>query len=269
VVANSNNQVTIAIAGLVDGVVGSSGAGITIKQAGAGWSKPFSASTKAVFRPPAGNRRYLRVVNAAGVNAQARGYEDMTDVDTGTGPFPTTGQDATCNVMYNVGYSSVSGAPWFLIATDKWVIFSLADAISPNYSVGQVFFGDFLHSVVPGDLYATFLATIGNKYFCRGYSGAPGSVVVGVRDSDGASAAWPSVIFEGTRFIPYIPVVENAVLRGFLPNAYKLMPHVPNNRFLDIYGDIAGTSSRMKPLSIGPGNVPFSFSIAIDEDVWL
>jgi hypothetical protein len=47
------------------------------------------------------------------------------------------------------------------------------------------------------------------------------------------------------------------------------MPHVPNNRFLDIYGDIAGTSSRMKPLSIGPGNVPFSFSIAIDEDVWL
>lgn len=271
VVANSNNQVTIAIPGLPDGAVGSSGAGITIKQAGAGWSKPFSASTKAVFRPPAGNRRYLRVVNAAGADTQARGYEDMTDVDTGTGPFPTVAQVATPVGLSNWVWPSAANSHWFVIATSKWVYMSIAQSAAspPPYASGSFFFGDDAAATVAGDAYATTLRlSNGAAYKPRNYAGATGAVSVTQRDSDGGTAVWPSVIADGARFIPYIPVVESVgVLRGVMPNAYKCYPHIPTNKFLDVYSNVAGVSGRMKPIS--PTNTAImTFCVAIDEEAW-
>jgi hypothetical protein len=248
--------------------VGSTGAGITIKQAGAGWSKPFSASTKAVFRPAAGNRRFLRVVNAIGADTLARGYEDMTDVDTGTGPFPTVAQVATPIVVGNVGYSSQAGSPWFLIATSKWMIFQLANLVTPAYSVSMLFFGDASHTVVPNDPYSSMLRINSAIYLCRNYAGAAGSVAASVRDSDGGSAAWPSVIADGAQFLPYATVVEStSILRGVMPNAYKVYPIIPANKFSDIYSNISGNGSRMKAIpSAATATMPMV--IAIDEEAW-
>lgn len=269
VIANANNQVTIAIPGLLDGAVGSSGAGITIKQSSAGWAKPFSASTKAVFRPPAGNRRYLRVVNAVGADAQARGYEEMTDVDTGTGPFPTVAQVATPNVMENVSRGSPDGALWFLIASEKWVYFQLCSSAANNFSHGGITFGDAAEKANTTDLCATFLRVGNNLYICRNYAGAIGAVVGVDRSSDGGSAGWPSVITGGAQFIPYVPLLDynSSVLRGVMPNAYKAYPEVPYNKFTDLYTNLTGTTSRMKPISAGVFSAMFA-CIAIDEDVW-
>jgi hypothetical protein len=269
VVENSNNQVTIAIPGLADGVVGSSGAGITIKQAGAGWSKPFSASTKAVFRPPAGNRRYLRVVNAAGADMQARGYEDMTDVDTGVNLFPTVAQVATPIGVANLAYVAVANAPWWLVATSKWVYFSLTSSLAGVQSAGGFFFGDISLVTVPGDVYSTVLrVSNGNGYAARNHAGAAGAASVSFRDSDGATATWPSVLADGAQFIPYAPVLDStSVLRGVLPSIYKVYPHVPANRFLDVYSNITGVSGRMKPWAAAAATVMTS-CIALDEEVW-
>jgi hypothetical protein len=271
VVANANNQVTIDIPGLPDGAVGSTGAGITIKQAGAGWSKPFSASTKAVFRPAAGNRRFLRVVNAAGVDTQARGYEDMTDVDTGTGPFPTAAQVPTPLIINNIGYGSVANSPWWLVATSKWVYFSLTQSLTlaSQYSVGSLFFGDLANVTVTADAYATVLRlSNGANYSPRNYAGASGAIAITSRDSVDGSAAWPSVIADGQRFIPYVPMMEpNSLLRGVYPNVYKCYPQIPNYKFQDIYSNVASTTSRIKPVSAALTSV-MTFAIAIDDEAW-
>ena len=270
VIANTNNQVTIAIPGLPDGVVGSSGAGITIKQAGAGWSKPFSASTKAVFRPPAGNRRYLRLVNAINANVQARGYEDMTDVDTGTGPFPTVAQVATPDVLQNNSFAAAVNSAWFLIATSKGFYFAVGNAVAATYCVGVLTFGDMAGVTVAGDAYSSVCSGLsGTLYMARNYAGAVGAISVTARHTDGASQTWPSVVADGTQFLPYVPVVEGTgnVLRGVMPNAYKAYPQLPASRFLDIYSNVTGTASRMKPVA-SFANAVMPYCIAVDDEAW-
>lgn len=269
VVTNASNQVTIAIPGLPDGAVGSSGAGITIKQAGAGWSKPFSASTKAVFRPPAGNRRYLRIVNAVGANTQARGYLDMTDVDTGVEPFPTVTQQATPAAISNIDYNSPANTPWFLIATNKWMHFELANALVPAFAIGSFWFGDPAGKTNVGDVYSTIIRVQNLTYMPRNYAAAVGAVSVSERSVDGAQAAWPSVLADGAQFVPYVPILEttNSVLRAVLPNVYKIYPNPPPQTFLDLYTNVTGSTSRMKPIATGFA-AAISACIAIDDEAW-
>jgi hypothetical protein len=271
VIANASNQVTIAIAGLADGAVGSSGAGITIKQASAGWSKPYSSSTIAVFRPPAGNRRYLRCVHAVNTNFVARGYETMTAISTGTNLFPTTAQDATAVAIQNNGYILPSGTPWFVIATDKWVFFSIADTLVPNYPIEPLFFGDIAEQVKAGDTYSTYVSLVSGRYLARNHAGAgAGAVFVNLETGSLGGPTWPSVIADGLRLVPYVLVHQyDSVLRGVMPNAYRLIPSPPPTSFLDIYTNVSGVSGRVKPVqllnSIG---ATIGTAIAIDEEAW-
>lgn len=270
VVANANNQVTIAIPGLPDGTVGSSGAGITIKQAGAGWSKPFSSSTVAVFRPPAGNRRYVRCVHAAGADFKARGYEEMTDVGTGTGMFPTVTQSSTTPLaVYTVGVAAAANAPWFVIATDKWFVFSMADAPVANYHAGLLFFGDLADPVQVNDLYSTLLHSQFGSYMPRSFTGVTGALPVNI-DYGIAGGSWPSPIAEGLRLVPYLkvyqPTGEN--LRGVLPNMYKSLPAAPTSHVLNMYSNIAGLSGRAKPVGMQAAGTALMCAVAVDEEAW-
>ena len=70
---------------------------ITAVRAPLGFSKAYSGTNKAVYRANdvMSSRLYLRVADdgtGAATYARARGYESMSDVDTGTGPFPTDTQ---------------------------------------------------------------------------------------------------------------------------------------------------------------------------------
>ena len=266
VIANSSNQVTIAIAGLADGTVGSSGAGITIKQAGAGWSKPFSSSTVSVFRPPAGSRRYLRCAHTAGANMSARGYGEMTDIDTGTDPFPTAAQVASPVAIYNNTNVLASGSYWMMCATDKWFIFSIG---STSAFAGGVFFGDPAGQTVPADAYASLIYLQNGWYGMRNHAGAAGAITISARVSDGSSATWPSVIADGAKFLPYVPVVEATgnVLRSVLPNIYKMYPSQPANQLTTLHSNVVGVTGRMKPFCFTNGQ-PLDIAIAIDEEVW-
>jgi hypothetical protein len=269
VIANSSNQVTIAIAGLADGTVGSSGAGITIKQAGAGWSKPFSSATKAVFRPPAGARRYLQCEFVAGGNLKARGYEDMTAIEAGTMPFPTLSQASDPLAMYLVGYGVSASAPWFVIATDKWVIFSFANAIVPNYSAGFMFFGDLAEQVKPGDEYATVLFGQSGGFICRDSFADPIGSISCTLNFGASGGTWPSPILGGLRLLPYISVHETyGQMRGVLPSTYKSMPAAPGSDFLNIYSNVIGLSGRAKPVGLQGASSALMGAIAIDEEAW-
>jgi hypothetical protein len=85
---------------------------ITAKVAPLDWGKPFSGTNKAAYRSAevTGTRLYLRVddnnPNADSYkNAFLRGYESMSDVDTGTGLFPTTAL-ATNGIFLNKSSAS-------------------------------------------------------------------------------------------------------------------------------------------------------------------
>ena len=65
-----------------------------------GWSRPYVSGNVSVYRQPSGtNQMYLRVDDSAGTTATIRAYAAMSDVNTGTDPFPTVAQASSAAIM--------------------------------------------------------------------------------------------------------------------------------------------------------------------------
>ena len=110
--------------------------------------KVFTGTNKAVYRSDdiTGNRLYLRVADAGvGSASYARvcGYEVMTDVDTGTGVFPTEGQISGGGYWYKSNGANATVRGWTLVADSRsMVLFVNQDGTIAN-SVAH-FFGDIV-----------------------------------------------------------------------------------------------------------------------------
>lgn len=129
-------------------------------KAGAGWTKAFSGTNKAAYlQGPKTNRpqRYLRVQDdgpgdGSTREARMRGYEAMTDVDTGTGPFPSPEQRSAGIIFRKSSTVDATARPWIAVADHRTIYFFVwtGDAGPvPNGRIGWAF-GDFV-SRVPGD----------------------------------------------------------------------------------------------------------------------
>lgn len=140
---------------------------------GAGWTKAFSGTNIAAFKQGAGsNGMYLRVddsaVLASNVDrfARMRGYEQMTDINTGTNEFPlatdTTalGNTGGSTVLIKSGSSNVANArPWIVVADERLFylfIQSWPEQANQSYYNGLHAFGDIIN-LKPIDPYATIL----------------------------------------------------------------------------------------------------------------
>ena len=143
--------------------------GYGIKPA-AGWTKPFVGAAKAVYRPLFGNNFHLRVNDSATVQgpdevagapnareARIRGYESMTSVDIGTGPFPNAfSQSATGLVWRKSATLDATARPWIVVADNRTVmIFVLSGDVASGYMAGG--FGDFFSLKGVTDSYRTFI----------------------------------------------------------------------------------------------------------------
>ena len=189
---------------LVDGYTG---------KTGAGWTKAFSGTKLAAYRQGAGSMCYLRVDDGTGsFKVKMRGYESMTDVNTGTGGFPTTTQLAN-GVYAAIGTSTTAAnKPWIVVADNKrfylWVGASLTTAVNISTSTtwqALFFFGDII-SFRPGDTYC-----------CQ---------IIG---SDSASNA--------TERFGLSVALASAIAGSFITrNAAQVAGSVNNGRFFDYYG---------------------------------
>jgi hypothetical protein len=173
----------------------------------AGWSKPYTGTNSAVFRMGAGNQFYLDVNDngpgaATAQEARVRGYETMSAVATGTGPFPTTAQLSAGIVVRKSAAASGTTRTWCLIADDRtfylfvqtgdvagqWWGFSFGDLYSyvtgtDNYRT--VIIGRVVENSASGGnewlemTSSTVLSTLTGHYMARVYTGLGGSVNVG------------------------------------------------------------------------------------------
>lgn len=141
-------------------------------KAAAGWAKAFAGASLAAYRAPAGNRLYLRiddtgaVGNAATTSARAMGYGTLSDVSTGTNPFPTTAQTSGgFHIPKTLTASAATARPWRLYADDRrfYLIVepnsAAAELGSQSTTDGRmraVFFGDFI-SLAASDPSSTIL----------------------------------------------------------------------------------------------------------------
>lgn len=123
-------------------------------KASSGWAKSFSGTNKAAYRAPQGTRPYFRIDDAGTTSARIRGFSDMTDVDTGTNPFPTDVQISGGLYIYKSITADATARGWLLIADQKaFYLFAYPSYTTLGSSTNtdsQIFFGD-LKTYKPGD----------------------------------------------------------------------------------------------------------------------
>lgn len=147
-VASVTNATKFLVA--MPGVTGPVSGSMTVKYAPLGWTKAFEGTNKAAYK---GNERsnghYLQVIDdstvttsAAGRWAKWRGYEAMTDVDSGIMPFPATAQVATgLQVMKSKTADSVR-REWALVGDSaSFYLFAFWSDSSYINHAGGYFFG--------------------------------------------------------------------------------------------------------------------------------
>lgn len=230
-------------------------------KAAAGWTKSFSGTSKAAYRQGAGSAFYLRVQDdgpGAGTYKEARavGYETMSDVDTGTPPFPTVAQ-ATNGVFIRKSTTADSTArAWILAATNK--VFHLFTFTGDTANVASSFtFGD-VYSYKASDLYSCHIsgrttenagftsgesapilttsygATVAGKWFVRSYTGIGGAVAAGghsdywiaAQPTMGLSGnTYPDPVDGGMRMTP-LYIHEASATRGNVPGLWNPLHNV-------------------------------------------
>lgn len=138
---------------------------ITVKYASCGWQKVFSDSNVAVYRSQnaESDRRFLRVADTSGTDARIVAYNNMTDVNTGTGPFPTNAQISgggywpksfTANATAQ-RYDLVGDSMWFYYAPAPYYQYHGGGSTYRTSSTRH--FGDPIDLRTAGDAWGTLL----------------------------------------------------------------------------------------------------------------
>ena len=163
------NVITFDATDIADGTATGT---ITFKIAPAGWAKPFSGTNLAAYQSTdvTGTRLFLRVDDTGTKVARVVGYETMSGIDSGLGPFPTGGQLAGGGYWSKSNLANATPRSWTVVSDGKtfWLHTYTADSLVVH--AGSIRgFGDFT-SLKSGDAFAC-------------------SLLAGISDTSGQSAA--------------------------------------------------------------------------------
>lgn len=165
VLSHTNNSITFE----TDAANGTATGTITIKYAPVGgWSKAFSGTNLAAYKSTdvMSPGCYLRVDDTGTTADRVVGYESMTDVNTGTGPFPTSAMFSGGGYWHKSSAANATAAKYSLAADSR----AFLTAIEPNTASNATYrtahfrgFGDPVALAAGGDAWATFLTASGSS----------------------------------------------------------------------------------------------------------
>lgn len=134
----------------------------------AGWTKAFGGTNIAAYRMATtngGNGHYMQVIDtgvapATTSAARLRGYEVMTDVNTGTGPFPSAAQITDGLYIHKSSTTDATARPWVAFCNDRvmylWVRGNVTSLTSAGTSADHTTAFGQGDSFMAGDQYHTF-----------------------------------------------------------------------------------------------------------------
>lgn len=155
VTAVSGNSVSFETAGLSNQTATGS---ITLINASLGWAKPFSGTNLAAYRSNdvTSNRNYLRIDDTNTNSARVKGYELMTDVNTGSGDFPTQSQRPSGGYWTKSASSDTNPRNYIICGDSKgFYLFVLSEYYTNSYF--SYYFGE-INSVKSNDAFSTYIS---------------------------------------------------------------------------------------------------------------
>jgi len=219
---------------------------ITVTKPGSGWTVPFTGTNLAAYLQGAGgNARYLRVDDTGTTDGRVVGYETMSGVNTGTGPFPTAAQIAGGGFFRKSSLGDATTRAWIVVATQK-AFYIWIDQQAGITTAHLYFFGVY-PSYKPADAYndviccnssgpsnngvmsivAGFTNSVPGNYMVRSHSQVGGSVAMGKSIDVAGSLStgtigangetYPSLITGGLVMSQVLLHETSQGRRGFLP----------------------------------------------------
>lgn len=158
VIAVTGSSATFDATGLADQTASGT---ITAKLAPAGWQKQFSGTNLAVYKSlaPESFGCSLRVDDSSTTDLRVVGYETMSGISTGTGPFPTSAQISGGAYWPKSGAAGATVRNWMVFADARmfyWWCVPNSDTSVTSQGIIEGF-GDLtpLNSI---DVFATYLS---------------------------------------------------------------------------------------------------------------
>lgn len=211
---NGEQKITVIESGFVrfataaaDGVASGT---ISFKMAPAGWLQPFVGTNLATYKSadPAGTGMILRVNDTGTYQGRVVGYEQMTDVNTGTGPFPTPAMSSGGGYWAKSWEGDATAVPWSLFSDGRLFYIGIA----ANYSSSTRFTGQIVRGF--GDMLARRPG--GDPYSCVLNHHANGAVIPAVAAMQGS---FSSGSYSGCAFPRNFTGLGSAVSAGCYPNS--------------------------------------------------
>lgn len=170
VLSHTNNSITFET-DAPDGTA-TTGGTITFKYAPVGgWEKKYSGTNLAAYKSTdvTAHGHLWRVDDTGTIKARMVGYEAMTDVNTGSGPFPTEAFMSGGGYVHKSTVANASAARYSMSADSRAVLLGLefATAQTAAYRVANIRgFGDAIALAPGGDAWSSFVSLMGSeKYY--------------------------------------------------------------------------------------------------------
>ena len=258
----SSTQFTFTTSGISDQTATGT---ITAKRAPAGFSKVFSDTNKAAYQADdlASTRLYCRIDDTGTTSARIRGYETMSDVDTGTGLFPTEAQLSGGGYVYKS--NGATARDWMLISDGRMVYF-LCNPAGSGW-VGGFVFGDVVsyagvdafHALLiasgaeSGTLPMMTLANTTYSWLARSYTQL-GTAITNARYSHGKNVGlgnggqtYPAPVDNGLHLWPVECWESTTLARGMMPGLWNPVHNsdTPHGSFIDAIAGLTGRTIRV------------------------
>lgn len=107
---------------------------ISAKMSPLGWQKVFSGTNVAVYKPtdPTALGMYLRVDDTGTTSARVIGYEAMSDINTGTGPYPASVQLSNGGHWEKSSAASTSARNWCIVGDGRGFFYWMVPTASTS-----------------------------------------------------------------------------------------------------------------------------------------
>lgn len=279
----ANNQLLVAAPGVPDGAVGGA---LLVKMAPVGWTRPFYSADAAAFKMGGTSafKPLWRVRDDGGGTLYARGFEDMTGADSGTGAFPSLATHSGDGMS-----SDYSANSWILVGTPRAVYVlvkkggTVGAAFAPGNESMLLFFGEYARVGSPADQWAVGIGH--DTYFpssslrtARSYTGDAGSggvsAIAKVNSSAGLGAGltYPDPASGGVTFTDAPAIFDDTggvkLLRGFMPGMLTPLNCGVQSGVLacgHVLQNVPGVTGRVL-LGSGYSYAKGDFALLLDED---
>jgi len=147
-------------------------------KAGLGWTEEFTGANKAVFRgnPVSASGYRVRIDDSNALFAWLRGFESMSDVDTGTNLVPTAAQFANGALWPKSSVANTTARAWWAIGNERCLYLFIDVFGAGLHNAVPYFVGDLL-SLKPSDLHCFALSHAQNTSWTG--SGNPSALFFG------------------------------------------------------------------------------------------